>query len=113
MNLRLRRDAHMCADFSNVRAMTGCGGDHFDFLACLKGMGFDSVQQANVYEGSTMLYEIINLQDTHYQTDGCFDPWMSAGKYFKGHDASIPCRCRTEGSSWGWQDWGSPLNCNG
>ena len=93
--------------------MTGCGGDHYALMACLKWKGFDSVQQANIYEptegsGGTLLYEIVNLQDTHYQTDGCFDPWMSAGKYFKGYDASIPCRCRTEGWS-----WGSPLNCNG
>ena len=82
-------------------------------MACLKNLGYDSVQNWNILEpesepGAVMLYEIVNLQDTHYQTDGCFDPQMSAGKYFKGFDASVPCRCRPEGSS-----WGSPLNCNG
>ena len=80
-------------------------------LQCLRDQGYDSVQLPHTFEpnngeGGTKLYEIVNLQDTHFQVDGCFDPQLSEGKYFRGHDALTPCVCQSWGSS-----WGSPLNC--
>ena len=99
--------------FGNLRWQLGCGGDHFEVIGCLRGKGYDSVQLPHTFEptdgeGGTKLYEVINLQDTHVQSDGCFDQEESAGKYFKGLDAATPCVCVREGRS-----WGSPLNCNG
>jgi len=92
----------------DVRRQTGCKGDFHDAIACFRRTGLDSIQMPHIYERGTKLYEILNLQDTHYQEDGCFDPLQSSGKYWKGYDASIPCVCRREG--YGWR---SPLNCNG
>mmetsp|Transcript_20357 Transcript_20357/g.51774 ORF Transcript_20357/g.51774 Transcript_20357/m.51774 type:complete len:468 (+) Transcript_20357:1-1404(+) len=99
--------------FGNLRNQYGCGGDHFAVLNCFRSKGFDSVQLPNSFEpttgsGGTKLFEIVNLRDTHYQNNGCFEPQYSGGSYFHGYDGSLPCRCRPEGSS-----WGSPLNCNG
>lgn len=99
--------------FGNLRWETGCGGDHVDVLSCLRELGYDSVQLPHTYEpnhggGGTKLFEIVNLKDTHRQEDGCFDPELSAGKYFRGFEGSVPCVCRREGRS-----WGSPINCNG
>ena len=66
--------------------------------------GYDSVQLVHTFEptvgaGGVLLYEVVNLRDIHRQGDGCFDPRYSAGSYFKGYDASEPCKCRREGGS--------------
>eukprot|EP00900_Chrysochromulina_parva_P003214 jgi/Chrpa1/12894/Chrysochromulina_OHIO_Genome00020406-RA len=99
--------------FQNLRSAHNCQGDHFQVLNCFRTRGFDSIQLPSTFEpntgsGGTKVFEIVNLRDIHNQVNGCFDPVHSAGLYFHGYDASLPCRCRAEGTG-----WGSPLNCNG
>ena len=86
----------------------GCYGRYYEKMSCACNKGYHSWQLGYSFEANTQLFEIINLCDMHTQEDGCFDPVASAGRYFRGWDASEPCRCKPEGGG-----FGSPLNCNG
>ena len=76
------------------------------YFSCLRAQGYDSVQISHHMEHSTTVMEIVNLHDTHTQTDGC-PAQEQAGRYTRGWDGSLPCRCR------GGAGWGHPLNCDG
>jgi hypothetical protein len=86
----------------------GCRGRYFEKMGCACRKGYHSWQLPYSFEANTQLFEIINLCDMHVQTDGCFDPVLSAGRYFKGWGGASPCVCKTEGDR-----FGSPMNCNG
>lgn len=86
----------------------GCAGGGLEAtVACLRDNGFDSWQFPHVYELGTKLFEVVNVRDTHAQVDGCFDTELSRGRYFRGWDATQPCRCAYRGSGW-WR----PMNCD-
>eukprot|EP00322_Chrysochromulina_rotalis_P005679 CAMPEP_0115834908 /NCGR_PEP_ID=MMETSP0287-20121206/3927_1 /TAXON_ID=412157 /ORGANISM="Chrysochromulina rotalis, Strain UIO044" /LENGTH=496 /DNA_ID=CAMNT_0003288361 /DNA_START=212 /DNA_END=1702 /DNA_ORIENTATION=+ len=87
----------------------GCGRDGMaEAVQCLKQKGYDTWQRPHIFEAGVMLYEIVNVRDSHRQYDGCFDPWSynpvtNGGRYYHGWDASRVCKCRSA----------SALNCNG
>ena len=94
-----------------IDTQTGCYHaygtvDWTPFFSCLRTQGYNSVQITKHMEHSTTVVEIINLNDRHHQTDGCFGQDQSS-RYRHGWDASLECSCRPGAG------WGHPMNCDG